>query len=94
MTQPSTDYQEEDRCVKCSTLIQGGGTWGYCDDCWDDDLIETDYQDAVELVEYVIDKHCERLLLEANQTNSKGAVCTALKQTNAIKYALNKVRNG
>ena len=30
---------EEDRCIKCSTLIEGGGTWGYCDDCWDDDLI-------------------------------------------------------
>ena len=30
---------EEDRCIKCSTLIEGGGTWGYCPDCWDDDLI-------------------------------------------------------
>ena len=53
-----------------------------------------EYQEAVELVESIIDRHCERLLLEADQTNSKGAVCTALKQTNAIKYALNKVRNG
>ncbi len=54
----------------------------------------TDYQEAVELVESIIDKHCEDLLLDVVPFDSKGAVCTVLKQTNAIKYALNKVRNG
>jgi|9_EtaG_2_1085328.scaffolds.fasta_scaffold01766_7 hypothetical protein len=29
----------EDKCVKCNAPIPDGGTWGYCDNCWDDDLM-------------------------------------------------------
>lgn len=29
----------EDKCLECNAPIPDGGTWGYCKDCWDDDLL-------------------------------------------------------
>ena len=30
----------EDKCLECNAPIPDGGTWGYCNDCWDDDLMK------------------------------------------------------
>jgi len=30
----------EDKCSECNAPIPDGGTWGYCNDCWDDDLMK------------------------------------------------------
>ena len=29
----------QDKCVKCDTPVQAGGTWGHCDNCWDDNMM-------------------------------------------------------
>ena len=53
-----------------------------------------EYQEAVELVEAIIIRHCEKLRSEAALLESFGARKTALQQIDAIKEAFNKVRNG
>jgi len=53
-----------------------------------------EYQEALEIVEAIIARHCEKLRSEAELLESFGARKTALKQINAINEAFNKVRNG
>ncbi len=53
-----------------------------------------DYQEALEIVEAIIIRHCEKLRSEAELLESFGARKTALKQINAINDAFNKIRNG
>jgi hypothetical protein len=53
-----------------------------------------EYQEAVAIVEAIINKHCEKLRSEAALLESFGARRTALQQIDAIKDAFNKVRNG
>ena len=53
-----------------------------------------EYQEAVDIVEAIINKHCEKLRSEAALLESFGARRTALQQIDAIKDAFNKVRNG
>ena len=53
-----------------------------------------EYQEAIEIVEAIINKHCEKLRSEAELLESFGARRTALQQIDAIKDAFNKVRNG
>ncbi len=53
-----------------------------------------EYQEALEIVEAIIARHCEKLRSEAELLESFGARRTALKQINAINDAFNKIRNG
>ena len=53
-----------------------------------------EYREAVEVVEAIIARHCEKLRSEAELLESFGARKTALKQINAINDAFNKIRNG
>ena len=53
-----------------------------------------EYQEALEIVEAIIARHCEKLRSEAELRESFGARKTALKQINAINDGFNKIRNG
>ena len=53
-----------------------------------------EYQEALEIVEAIIARHCEKLRSEAELLESFGARKTALKQINATIEAFNKIRNG
>ncbi len=53
-----------------------------------------EYQEALEIVEAIINKHCEKLRSEAALLESFGARRTALRQIDAINDAFNKIRNG